>query len=76
MSDTPPNIYFNEVKEQCESGDTKYGGIADWDDLTHNLSENCIPMDVFDMTSEDYREFLDKRRALMAVKIKQYYLNL
>ena len=59
-----------------ESGDTKYGGIADWDDLTRNLSENCIPMDVFDMTSEDFRDFLDKRRVLMSQKIKRYYSNL
>ena len=76
VSDTPPNVYFNDVKQQCESGDTKYGGIVNLDDLKRNLSENCIPMDVFDMTSEDYREFLDKRRALMSQKIKAYYSNL
>jgi hypothetical protein len=44
--------------------------------LLRNLSENCIPMDVCDINSEDYREFLDKRGALMAVNIRQYYRNL
>ncbi|KUE73650.1 hypothetical protein AUQ37_01745 [Candidatus Methanomethylophilus sp. 1R26] len=40
-----------------------------------NLSANCIPEDVFDMDFTRYDEFLQKRRVLMARKIRDYYMK-
>ena len=71
-----PNIYFNELKQQCEGNPLKYGAIAEMSDLRENLNENCIPQDIFEMTIENYNEFLDARRKLMAKKIKEYYYSL
>ncbi|MBP1908329.1 GmrSD restriction endonuclease domain-containing protein [Methanolobus bombayensis] len=71
-----PNIYFNELKEQCATSNTKYGSICDEKALFENLRMNCIPEDIFSMDIKDYDEFLLKRRALIAKKIKEYYYSL
>lgn len=71
-----PNDYFSQLLNQCKGGKLKFGNIADEDDLRKNLRENCVPEDVFSMTHEQYGEFLEKRRVLMAEKIKGYYKSL
>jgi hypothetical protein len=37
---------------------------------------NCVPEDVWEMDYTRYAEFLEKRRILMADKIKMYYYSL
>lgn len=76
VSNRPPNVYFNEVLEQCNSGETKYGGIVSKNQLMDNLAENAIPSEVFEMTADNYTEFLEQRRVLMANKIREYYEGL
>lgn len=71
-----PEMYFSEVLEQCHSGELKYGAITDIHDLHENLNQNCIPQSVFTMTIENYQDFLEERRKLMAQKIKDYYYSL
>ena len=44
--------------------------------LTENLKENCIPNNIFEMTVENYDEFLQERRKLMAKLIQEYYEGL
>ena len=83
--DTPVNIsigkqapidYFRIAREQCETKVIKCGSITDIDELKRNIAMNCIPEDVFDMDHTRYAEFLEKRRALMAKKIRKYYYSL
>ena len=38
-----------------------------------NLRINCIPEDVFEMDYTRFEEFLEKRRVMMAKKIRTYY---
>ncbi|MBR2836274.1 MAG: DUF262 domain-containing protein [Coriobacteriales bacterium] len=71
-----PNVYFNEAKEQCETGVITIGSITDYDQLMANLKTNCIPDNVFEMDHTYYTEFLEKRRTLMATKIRKYYESL
>ena len=71
-----PEVYFSEVLEQCHSGELKYGAIANKEELSTNLEENCIPESVFTMSIENYQDFLNERRKLMAKKIKEYYYSL
>lgn len=71
-----PNIYFNELKAQCNGEALKYGAITDNSELMQNLKINCIPQSVFDMTIDNYQEFLTERRKLMAEKIRDYYYSL
>lgn len=76
ISDKSPDKYFNELIEQCNNGEIKYGGINNIDELNNNLNENCIPREVFNMNIDNYNEFLKLRRRLMAEKIKEYYYKL
>ncbi|MGE4545687.1 MAG: DUF262 domain-containing protein [Pedobacter sp.] len=71
-----PQAYFDELTAQCNGGTAKYGAIGDIETLKHNLGRNCIPNTIFDMTLEDYDDFLLERRVLMAQKMRDYYFSL
>jgi len=71
-----PNVYFDELIEQCNGSGQKYGGIDDLQTLKENLTMNCIPDSIFSMDIDNYDEFLMQRRLLMAKKIKDYYHSL
>ena len=66
-------MYFTEARDQCESRIITIGSITGYDQLIENLTMNCVPIEVFDMDHTKYEEFLEKRRVLMARKIRQYY---
>lgn len=76
ISDRPPSEYFSDLKTQCQSGDSLIGGITDATQLKHNLSDHCIPADMYNVTIEDYDSFLRERRKLMAHNIRLYYSSL
>ena len=71
-----PCEYFAEALKQCDTKEVTCGSITDIEVLKANLKANCIPFDVCTMTHADYDAFLEKRRALMAKKIKDYYYGL
>ena len=68
-----PNIYFKEILEQCNGSKLKYGGIKSVDELKNNLKMHCIPENIFDMDASNYQNFLEIRRNLMSLKIKEYF---
>lgn len=76
ISDEAPAVYFSKVKEQCQTKNVVFGNIMSDALLKTNLAENCIPNNVDQMTFENYDEFLQKRRMLMADMIHKYYLML
>lgn len=71
-----PNEYMSKVIEQCETGEPCYGGITDRTTLDENLRDNCIPTEFLTMTVNDYSSFLEKRRSLMAQKMRHFYESL
>ena len=71
-----PKEYFNIALKQCETKVCECGSIIDKEQLLKNLECNCIPADVFTMGHEEYTQFLEDRRVLMADKIRMYYENL
>ncbi|MBK8661142.1 MAG: DUF262 domain-containing protein [Ignavibacteriales bacterium] len=72
-----PDIYFNDLQKQCtEKMQFRYGGIDNMNELMYNLKTHCIPESIFDMKVENYGEFLEQRRKLMAQKMKNYYYSL
>ncbi|PJC70037.1 MAG: hypothetical protein CO014_00755 [Candidatus Tagabacteria bacterium CG_4_8_14_3_um_filter_41_8] len=71
-----PKDYFRETKEQCQGGKLKYGNIDNLDALKMNMKKHCIPETVFDMDFDNYFDFLEERRRLMAKKIEKYYKSL
>lgn len=76
VGDASHNLYFQKVLEQVGNGPYGYGAIQSEDDLVENLRMNCIPLGIFDMTIDHYEGFLEKRRMLMAEKIRVYYSSL
>ena len=77
IGDDPPATYFGTLWRQCGNGEVRYGGIIDSDVLRENLATHCIPegMDEAGKVG-DYTEFLQRRRLLMAGKIRDYYRSL
>ena len=71
-----PYEYFREAVEQCETKKITCGSITELNQLKENLAVNCIPFEVTQMGHEDFQEFLEQRRKLMAQKIKAYYNKL
>ena len=71
-----PKDYFTIALKQCQTKVAKCGSIIDEEQLRHNLEINCIPADVFNLGHEDYSEFLEQRRLLMAKKIRKFYESL
>jgi len=73
IGNKPIEKYLQEVKEQCNGGELKYGGISDWNLLIENFKQNAVPLHIFEMTMDDYQDFLIQRRQLMAEKMRKYY---
>ena len=73
IGNKPIEQYLKEIKEQCEGGELKYGGIDNFNLIVENFEQNAIPLTIFDMTMDNYQEFLNQRRRLMAQKMRRYY---
>jgi hypothetical protein len=71
-----PKDYFSDLLKQCNGGKLKYGGIDSIEQLEIDLKQNCIPTTIYDMEFNNYKEFLEQRRKLVAQKIKEYYFSL
>jgi hypothetical protein len=76
IRDKSPSQYMKEVFDQCNGGGLKYGGITSKQDLLENMKMNCIPEGIEEMKIDEYDLFLNKRRELMAQKIKTYFQSL
>ncbi len=76
IRDKAPCEYMQTVFEQCQTKEPVYGGIVNEEQLRENLKQNCIPEGFENMDVSDYADFLEKRRKLMAEKIRDYYYSL
>jgi hypothetical protein len=74
-----PKDYLALVKSQMSkrtSNQNYICGITSKEELQENFRMNCIPSDFGNMAAEDYDTFLNKRRKLIAQKIREYYESL
>lgn len=69
----PPEKYFKELADQCNGGKKKYGGITDLADMRANMAASCIPRAMLEGSVPPYDEFLEERRKLMALKLKDWF---
>ncbi|SCY63051.1 GmrSD restriction endonuclease domain-containing protein [Butyrivibrio sp. INlla14] len=76
IGDDAPCVYFGKVIEACKQGTIAFGNISDRDVLEDNLKENAIPSGVINMDVNDYDQFLEERRILMAKLVEKYYKSL
>ncbi len=68
-----PNVYFGELAQQVSGHPARYGGIVDRQQLVDNLQANCLSPNMLNGEIKDFREFLEERRKLMALKIKCWF---
>lgn len=68
-----PVRYFAQLGEQCSRGSVSYGGITDSASMRENLRAHCIPLGMLDGDVPSYDDFLEQRRYLMALKLKQWF---
>jgi hypothetical protein len=71
-----PKEYMQEVLQQTKDKNIRYGNILDEEELKINLQKNCVPELIFNMEINDYMNFLEDRKKLMARKIEKYYKSL
>ena len=76
ISDDAPAVYFSTVLQQCITKNAKIGNIADTEVLDQNIADNALPPEIVNMTVDNYDEFLNMRRHLMAKLIQEYYKQL
>jgi hypothetical protein len=76
IGDKSPEVYFQELADQCRGGKQKYGGITVENDMRANLRMSCIPESMLDGEVLGYDDFLEQRRYLMAQKIKTWFETL
>lgn len=76
VGNKPPKDYFEIITSQMAANKMQVSGISTGQELTDNLKMNCVPIEIMQMNIDDYPEFLDLRRKLMATKIKEYYFSL
>lgn len=76
ISDKAPEKYFGELLEQAAGGKKKYGGITKLVEMTANLKMHCLPESMLEGKIPTYDDFLEERRQLMALKIKQWFESL
>lgn len=72
----PPVEYLNKVQQQIAEGTLDISSLTSVDELKENLKLNDIPEGLLTATHENYTDFLNERRKLMALKIKTYYTQL
>jgi hypothetical protein len=72
----PPIVYFQALQQQIDKQSPEVGGILSSDDLDANIEMHCIPPIGMVGDVENYDQFLEARRRLMALKIKNYYFKL
>jgi len=76
IGDKPPELYFQELSDQCSGGKKKYGGITQLDELRANLQMHCLPESLLEGKVPEYGQFLEERRRLMARKIEKFFAGL
>ena len=73
IGDKAPGKYFSELNQQRADRRPRYAGIIDSNQLQENFVAHCLPEGMESQTIESYDTFLERRRKLMAAKIRDYY---
>lgn len=76
IKDESPKMYMNKVLEQIATKQPYIGGIITQKELEETFQQTCIPQEFINYDVNNYQEFLEKRRILMANKIKEFYTGL
>jgi hypothetical protein len=75
IGDKAPGKYFGDLVEQLASDKVKFGEISSKHTLLKNLESHAIPSDILEYEL-DFDDFLEIRRGLMALLIRDYFISL
>ncbi len=73
IKDEAPKNYMSKVLEQIQTKQPYIGGIVTEEELKESFRQTCIPEEFVNYDVSNYQEFLEKRRVLMAKKIREFY---
>jgi len=73
LANKSPKEYMQKIRKSLQDPKPTLSGIETLDDLNKNLQDSCIPQNIHEMEINDYEEFLQQRRLLIAQKLKDYY---
>ena len=73
LQDKPPFEYLQQIQQDIEQGKQQYTSIPSLVEWRENLAVHCIPENWQAFRQENYADFLQERRKLMAKKIQQFY---
>ncbi len=73
LQDKPPFEYLQQIQQDIEQGKQQYTSISSLTEWHENLAVHCIPENWQAFRQENYADFLQERRKLMAKKIQQFY---
>lgn len=76
IGNVSPKEYLQYIKNEIDDGIVNITTIDNKELIPINFTENDIMQMIESATFEDYNDFLDKRRILMAAKIEKYYKSL
>lgn len=68
-----PEVYFAQLAQQVNANTGQYGGITDRQQLIENMQVSCLPLTMLDGEIKEFKDFLEERRKLMALKIRQWF---
>lgn len=71
-----PKDYMAIITSSFGSSTPGISGINTPEALQANLAASCVPESIVGMDADSYNDFLDERRQLMALKIRDYYWGL
>lgn len=74
ISDRSPADYINAILDGGPG--TFHSSIKNRESMIENFHENAIPELLFNAEADDFEEFMEQRRKLMAKMIRQYYEEL
>jgi hypothetical protein len=72
VGNKPPKDYFEILGKQMADNNRLVSGLTTEKELLDNLKMNCVPKEIMQMNIDDYSNFLNLRRKLIATKIKEY----
>ena len=76
IGDAPPEEYIGDIRAQVSGMGAKYGGISQLEEMKANFGENAVPVEFFEGSLFTYEDFLQARRKMMALMIRDYYQTL
>ncbi|MDV4316396.1 hypothetical protein [Acinetobacter indicus] len=69
-------VYMEKIQNDIKLDKNEITSLKSIEGLDLNLQTHCIPSNLNQLDADQYTEFLNERRKLMAQKIKEFYKGL